>query len=92
MPHVVSSFIRIDLYQEREIQPKDERIFLRLINAAFAMRRKTLTNNMKAAFGMNQETARKVLQQAGIDEKVRGESLQLGELCRIADVISEMQG
>ncbi|MBE5774222.1 MAG: ribosomal RNA small subunit methyltransferase A [Clostridiales bacterium] len=89
MPHVVSSFIRIDLFDEKPVQPKDEKIFLRLINAAFAMRRKTLANNLKASFGMDQETAKRVITAAGVDERVRGESLTLEQLCMIADAIAE---
>lgn len=90
MPHVVSSFIRIDLYDDKPVKPKDEKIFLRLINAAFAMRRKTLANNLKASFGMKQEQIQMVMDAAGIDVRVRGESLKLEELCRIADAISEI--
>lgn len=90
MPHVVSSFIRIDLYDDRPVKPKDEKIFLRLINAAFAMRRKTLANNLKASFSMNAENIKTVLNNAGIDERVRGESLTLEELCRIADEIAAL--
>ena len=88
MPHVVSSFIRIDLFDDRPIKPKDEKIFLRLINAAFAMRRKTLANNLKASFGMEADRIRRVLANAGVDERVRGESLSLEQLCAVADEIA----
>jgi len=91
MPHVVSSFIRIDLYDERPVRPKDEKIFLRLINAAFAMRRKTLANNLKASFGLNGESIKTVLSNAGLDERVRGESLTLEQLCAVADEIVAIQ-
>lgn len=84
-PHVTSCFIRLDLYAERPVKPLDEKLFIKLINAAFAMRRKTLANNLKAAFGLSQDKISTVLSAAEIDQRTRGESLSLEELCRIAD-------
>ena len=87
-PHVVSRFIRIDLYERPPLCPRDEKLFLRLINAAFAMRRKTLSNNLKAAFQVDQFEAREILAEAGLDERVRGEALTLEELARLSDSLS----
>ena len=56
-PHVVSAFLRIDLYRERPVRPNDEALFLRVLAAAFAMRRKTLQNNLRAAFSLSAEAA-----------------------------------
>ncbi len=84
-PHVTSCFIRLDLYAERPVKPLDEKLFIKLINAGFAMRRKTLANNLKAAFGLSQDKISTVLSAAEIDQRTRGESLSLEELCRIAD-------
>lgn len=86
-PHVVSNFIRIDLYENRPIQPTDEKLFLRLINAAFAMRRKTLANNLKAAFALKLEEAMAALQAAGLSPQVRGEALTLEELARLSEYL-----
>lgn len=84
-PHVQSQFIVIERHPEPVVTPRDPQIYLRLINAAFAMRRKTLANNLKAAFGLDNDAARAVLAAAGVDERVRGEALTLQELCRVAD-------
>jgi len=89
-PHVTSCFIRIDRHETPIVTPKDEQVYRRLIRAAFAMRRKTLANNLKAAFGLDQQQAKDVLAAAGVDERVRGEALSLEELCRVADAISEI--
>ncbi len=89
-PHVTSCFIRIDRHEAPVVEPKDEQIFRRLIRAAFAMRRKTLANNLKAAFGLDQPQAKAVLAAAGVDERVRGEALDLAELCRVADAICDI--
>ena len=89
-PHVTSCFIRVNRYAMPVVTPADERVFRRLIRAAFAMRRKTLANNLKASFGMDQQAARDALAAAGVDEKARGESLTLEQLCRVADAICSM--
>ena len=60
------------------------------MRAAFAMRRKTLANNLKAAFGLNQQAAKDVLEAAGLDAQVRGEALTHQELCRVADAIASI--
>ena len=82
-PHVTSQFIRIDRHGTPVVPPKDEALFRRLIRAAFAMRRKTLANNLKASFGLDQAAAKAVLERAGVDERARGEALTLEELCRV---------
>lgn len=89
-PHVTSCFIRIDRHGTPIVTPKDEQMYRRLIHAAFAMRRKTLANNMKAAFGLDQQQAKDALAAAGVDERVRGEALSLEELCRVADAILDL--
>lgn len=91
-PHVTSCFIRIDRQASPEVAPKDRALFLRVVNAAFAMRRKTLANNLKAAFGLDQSAAADVLERAGLDVRVRGEVLTLSELCRVADLLAESEG
>ena len=87
-PHVTSCFIRIDRHDTPVVTPADAAMFKRLIRAAFAMRRKTLANNLKASFGLDPRAAREVLEAAGVDARARGESLTLEELCRVADGIS----
>lgn len=89
-PHVTSCFIRIRRHETPVVEPKDELLFRRLIRAAFAMRRKTLANNLKAAFGLDQQQAKAVLSATGVDERVRGEALDLHQLCRVADAISDV--
>ena len=88
-PHVSSCFIRIERHRSDVVSPADKGVFLRLINAAFAMRRKTLANNLKAAFGLDQMSAASVIEDSGLDSRVRGEALTLEELCRVADELAE---
>ena len=88
-PHVQSRFVRLDMYPEPPVRPRDEALFLRTIQCAFAMRRKTMANNLKATFGFCQEEAAEVLEKAGQDARVRGEALSLEELADLSDALLE---
>ena len=90
-PHVMSQFIRIDRWEAPPVETPDPARFRRLIRAAFAMRRKTLANNLKAAFGLSQDEALNVLAAAGVDGRVRGEVLTLEELNRVSSALSDLR-
>jgi len=85
-PHVESALLRVDIFPDRQ-SPEDEAMFLKVVAAAFAMRRKTLVNNLMSAFSMPREGAESLLTSLGFDPKVRGEALTLMELSRLADAI-----
>lgn len=73
-------FWRIDLVRRKSPSSRPTRPwFLRVIAAAFAMRRKTLQNNLRAAFSLKAEEAAALLEAAGIPARARGETLTLGE-------------
>lgn len=60
----------------------DQDSFLRLVKLAFAQKRKTLANNLRAA-GIGPEVAATALDRAGIDRQARAESLPLEALARL---------
>lgn len=91
-PHVDSCFLRIDAYAQPAVEPEDGELYLKIIQSAFAMRRKTMLNNLKAAFHISQEDAKTVLEQAGVPERARGESLSLSELSAISDGLRRILG
>lgn len=69
------------------VQVDDEKLFFRVVKAAFGQRRKTLANALKAG-GMPQEQLQTVLAQAGIEPTRRGETLSLEEFAAIANGFS----
>ena len=91
-PHVVSCFLKIDAWDAPIVTPKDEALYRRVVQAAFAMRRKTLANNLKTSFGVSQEQAQAVLGAAGLSDKVRGEALTLAQLSDVSDALGEILG
>ena len=88
-PKVDSSFMVLERRASPLCAPADEALFLRLIRAAFAMRRKTLLNNLTAGLLLTREQAAQAIAAAGLEEGVRGEALSIGQLCALADRIHE---
>ena len=87
-PHVDSAFIRIAPYTQKPVQAQSDAAMCRLINAAFHMRRKKLTNNLKAVYGIDQNAAAALVELAGIDRDARGEALDMAQLARLSDCLS----
>ncbi len=85
-PEVDSVVISCNVRQKPAVEVKDEKLFFRVVKAAFGQRRKTLQNAMKAA-GIEKEAVQAALAQAGIDGTRRGETLSLAEFGAIADAL-----
>ena len=90
-PHVESRLLQITPYEKKPVQPRDEALFLRVLAAAFAMRRKTLANNLSRAFQAPREQILAWLEAAGIDPMARGEAVELAALARLSDAMRAKQ-
>lgn len=88
-PKAESVFVALPLRDQPAVRVKDEALFFRLAQAAFAMRRKTLVNNLMPAFQLSRAQAEGALRAADLDVRVRGEALGLAELGRLADALGE---
>ena len=89
-PKVDSTFILLPMREEPAVQVESEDMFFRVVNAAFALRRKTLLNGLCAAFRVERAEAAGWLETAGIDPMVRGEKLGLAEFGRLADAVAAL--
>ena len=89
-PHVDSCFIQIQKHESPIAEPEMLPMLRRTIQCAFAMRRKTLANNLKASFGLSGAQAGEILNQCGLPATVRGESLDMNALCRVSQALNEM--
>lgn len=87
-PKVDSAFVVLPLREKPAVEVRDREMFFRVANAAFAMRRKTMLNNLCATFRVERAQAAAWMEAAGLDEKVRGERLTLAQLAALADVVS----
>lgn len=90
-PKVDSAVIRIRLYKERPYHPKNEALMFRTIKAAFAQRRKTLSNALSAGFSeLTKEQINDVIASCGHEPTVRGERLSIAEFVALSDKIGEL--
>ena len=75
---------------ERNWDILDEKTFFRLVRASFAMRRKKLSNGLASGFPeLGKAGAAEVIEAAGFDANVRGETLSIPEFARIANEIAK---
>jgi len=84
-PKVDSAFIVLPRRETPAVSVRSEDDFFRVAAAGFALRRKTMTNGLCAAFHMERATAVELMHQAGLDERIRGEKLTMEELARLSD-------
>ncbi len=89
-PKVDSVFITLPYHRERSPRPRDEEMFFRLLNVAFAMRRKTLVNNLMPAFSLSREAAAHMVTSLGLPATVRGERLSLHEFIALSDALTQI--
>lgn len=88
-PKVTSAVIQLKVRKERSWGAVDEKLFFRTVKASFAMRRKKLANGLASGFPeLGKTGAAEVIQAAGLDANVRGETLGIPEFVRIANEIA----
>lgn len=90
-PKVDSAFVVLPVREKPAVSVRSEEDFFRVAASAFALRRKTMTNNLCATFRMERAQALELMQAAGLDERIRGEKLTLEELARLADAYTAMK-
>lgn len=82
-PKVDSAVVRMRPLGPERLRARDEALFARVVAAAFAQRRKTLRNSVRAAIDES------VLRDAAIDPQRRGETLSVEEFVRLADAAAQ---
>lgn len=90
-PKVDSAFVILPVRESPAVTVCSEADLFRIVEAAFALRRKTMTNCLAAAFRIGHAEAEEWMADAGLDPRVRGEKLTLAELARLADILTSKQ-
>ena len=90
-PEVTSAVVACHVQDVPTVRPQDEKLFFRLVRAAFGQRRKTLLNALTGA-GLTKEMSRVGLGVAGIAENMRGEQLSLADFARLSDAVGRLEG
>ena len=87
-PKVTSAVVTLRVRKERPWDIADPAVFFRAVKASFAMRRKKLSNGLASGFPeLGKAGAEAVIQAAGFDANVRGETLGIPEFARLANEI-----
>lgn len=86
-PEVDSVVIACKVRGEPPVTVRDEKLFFRVVKAAFGQRRKTLSNALKGA-GFLKDEVQGALEKAGIEAARRGETLSLEEFAQLADAFT----
>lgn len=88
-PDVDSSVISLKLRSEPVVKVKSEEVFFKVINAAFAQRRKTAVNSMANSLGLKKGFIMDLFENVGIDLNKRSENLSMEEFGKISDLLFE---
>ena len=86
-PKVDSVFMVMPFFKSPPLAIQDDEFFFRLIYAAFAMRRKTLVNNLMPFFAIGRTQAQEILMKAGIPINARGEAVTLAQFSALSDIL-----
>ncbi|UWZ78539.1 16S rRNA (adenine(1518)-N(6)/adenine(1519)-N(6))-dimethyltransferase RsmA [Geoalkalibacter halelectricus] len=87
-PKVDSVVLAFEALPGPRVPVADEAFFRRVVKAAFAQRRKTLRNTLKAA-GFAEADLLAALARCGIDPQARGETLSLEQFARLAQALRD---
>jgi 16S rRNA (adenine1518-N6/adenine1519-N6)-dimethyltransferase len=92
-PKVTSAVITLRVRKQRPWEIHDQEIFFRTVRASFAMRRKKLANGLASGFPeLGKNGAAEVIAACGLDENVRGETLDIPAFAAIANEILRRRG
>ncbi len=87
-PKVDSAVLCMEVCEEPNVEVGDEKMFFKVVKAAFSQRRKTLLNCLSSGFGADKQVISGILESVEISPSVRGEKLGLIEFAKIADAFS----
>ena len=90
-PKVDSAVIQITLYDEPPVKVIDEKLFFKVIKAAFEQRRKTLINALSGKMDISKEEITASVVETGLDPNIRGEKLDISEFAELSNIIKRKQ-
>jgi 16S rRNA (adenine1518-N6/adenine1519-N6)-dimethyltransferase len=85
-PNVDSAVVKIT-FERGRLGEVDEAAYRKTVKCAFLNRRKTLENNLVNFFKLTRDEAKAALEEAGVEEKARGETLSPQRLAKLSDVL-----
>ena len=92
-PEVYSALVKISVNKEKYTgRVTDYPFFKKIIHAIFTSRRKTLLNSLEQLklHNMSRERMKRVIEDMQLDERVRGEILNLAQLIHLSEAVSNL--
>ena len=86
-PNVDSAVIKLEVLKEPKVKVLDEELFFKVIKFSFLQKRKTLINSLSNSGLLPKYFLEEMLNELGIDLRVRAEQLTLEQFGQIADYI-----
>ena len=86
-PKVDSAFMRFIVYEKNPFYVKDESLFLKIIRAGFAHRRKMLKNNLENIFDKN--LIKYSFSKLGFTDNIRAQELSVEDFAGLSNVLTE---
>lgn len=86
-PNVDSAVIRLDITDDNGLDVKDEKLFFRIVKAAFSQRRKQMINPISAELGIPKAELAELFGSAGIKQTARAEELTLKNFAALCEAI-----
>ena len=89
-PKVDSAVVSMEILDTPSVTPENEKLFFKLVKAAFSQRRKTLVNALSGsgAFGTKEEII-KAVETIGLSPTIRGEALSIEKFCELSDYFNK---
>ena len=86
-PNVDSAVIRLDIREDNGLDVKDEKLFFRIVRAAFSQRRKQIINPLSGELGIPKAELAELFDAAGIKQTARAEELTLKDFAALCETI-----
>lgn len=86
-PSVNSTVVKFTRREKQLVSPKDPTLFKKVVKVSFSTRRKTLVNCL-SSLRLEKNTTKNILKEMGLDEKIRGEALDIYQFCDLTDKLS----
>ena len=89
-PKVDSSVIRMDIRPEPAIKISDEKLFFKVVTAAFGQRRKTALNSVSSGAGFPKDVVAKAIEECGFEPSVRAETFRMEDFANLSEKIGTL--
>lgn len=88
-PNVDSALIKLDLRLDK-YNIEDRQFFVDLVHNAFAMRRKTLVNNLLKKYNLTREDVELLLNELGLDTRIRPENISVEKFVELENKLKKL--